>query len=236
MTKRLNVKSLVNIENNDAQSYFKMIIVDMYIKIFYPLLVYNYISCMMNLYVKNGDFINSRIALLAKIMYTYYFVLKLASIYGRGASNDAQTATLNTVINKIKKYLENVNRIDLQGGSDVMSSIVRDLHSKSNDVVEKSGSIQSITEQIKANQLAMRNVIYNTAELRKQYKAKRASFIVLVCILIILLSVCSLLLFIATKENNFKMYTIYIVACMGLIFITLALAKLISGIVANSKN
>jgi hypothetical protein len=228
MTKRLNVKNIL--ENNDAQLYFKMIIVDIYIKIFYPLLVYNYISCMMKLYVKNGDFINSRIALLAKIMYTYYFILKISNIYSRGASNAVQTGILTSVINKLKKYLENVNRIDLQGGSDVMSSIVRDLHSKSNDVVEKSESIQSVSEQIKTNQLAMRNVIYNTSELRKQYKDKRAVFVLLVCILIILFSVCSLLLFIQTPENNFKMYTIYIVGCMGLIFITLALGKLISGI------
>jgi hypothetical protein len=234
MTKRLNVKSIVNIENNDAQSYFKMIIIDMYIKIFYPLLVYNYISCMMKLYIQNGDFVNSRIALLAKIMYTYYFILKLANIYSRGTSNANQTAILNSVINKLKKYLENVNKIDLQGGSDVMSSIVRDLHSKSNDVVEKSATIQTVSEQIKANQLAMRNVIYNITELRKQYNDKRASLVVLVCILIILLSVCSLLLFIATPENNYNMYTIYIVGIMGLIFITLALGKLISGIV-NSK-
>jgi t-SNARE complex subunit (syntaxin) len=217
-----------NVGENPAISlYFKMIAVDLYIKSSKYLMAYDYISCLTDTYVEYGDFINSRLGLLAKVIYTYYYANDINSTYKTSGSS-TDIVTIVTIVTNLKNYLTNIN------GSSSAVDLHVGLHDKSNKVVSQNETVQSLSKQIKQNQLAMRNVIYNTGTLRKQYQYKMVEFIILIMILIIIITVSCVLLFLETEENGFKTYVLYICGITVLIILILSLAKIISNIVKKS--
>lgn len=226
-TKALTLKSqYFNIgENQSVISYFKMIAIDLYIKNCYNLIIYDYISCLTETYIEYGDFINSRLGLLAKVIYTYYYINNINSAYKQ---NNTDIANIVTIASYLKNYLVTINST----GKTVDLHI--DLHDKSTKVVNQNETVQSLNKQIKQNQLAMRNVIYNTDSLRKKYRYKMIEFIILVMILIIIITVSCILLFLDTEKNGFKTYVLYICGITVLIILILSLAKIISNIVKKS--
>jgi len=227
--KAFTVKSqYFNIAENQAViSYFKMIAIDLYIKTSYNLIVYDYISCLTETYIEYGDFINSRLGLLAKVIYTNYFVNKINTTYKPSQSSE-NIQDIVTIVSNLQEYLSNIN------SKAKAADLHIDLHNKSNQVVDKNQTVQSLSKQIRQNQLAMRNVIYNTATLRKQYKYKMIELIVLILTLIIIITVSCVLLFLDTETNGFKNYVLYISGITVLIILILELAKIISNIVKKS--
>lgn len=226
-----------NHENKNVQLYLKQLVADIYIKTCYPVIIFDYIDCMMNLYIEYGDFVNSRIALLAKVMFGYYIFVNISTAYsqmGQAINDpaDPNRATIENYISKINFYLQNINNIDLNASNNnMMKSIVKDLHKKSAVVVDKSKEIQMLKEQIKGNQLAYRNVIYNTDVSKKFYKAKITENIVLIVILLLLIVVCSVLLFLHTEDNKLNLYVTYISGGFALIILMYLIFKMVSKLV-----
>lgn len=220
-----NSKKYFNaLESEAIRSYFKMIAVDLYIKTAYSLIVYDYISCLTETYIEQGDFINARLGVLAKVIYTYYFV---NDIYNINTSLTASTKSyIENIVSELNNYLVKFN--------DTPTDHHIALHKKSNKVVSQNETVQSLSMQIKQNQLAMRNVIYNTGTLRKQYKYKIIELIILILTLIIIITVSCVLLFLETEANGFKKYVLYICGITVLIILILSLAKIISNIVKKS--
>lgn len=230
--------TILNHENTNVQLYFKQLVADIYIKTCYPVIIFDYIDCMMNQYIEYGDFVNSRIALLAKVMFAYYLFINISTAYGQLAfqtntvQHTARTAMIESTISKIQFYLQNINNIDLNASnSNMMKSIVKDLHKKSAVVVDKSKEIQMLKEQIKVNQLAYRNVIYNTDVSKKFYKARIIENIVLIVILLVLIVVCSVLLFLHTENNKLNLYVTYISGGLALIMLMYLIFKMVSKVV-----
>ena len=207
--------------------YFKMIAIDTYIKSSKHLMLYDYICCLTETYIEFGDFINSRLGLLAKVIYTYYYANNINNTY-KTANSSTDKTDIVTIVTNLKNYLTNINgtssAVDLHIG----------LHDKSNKVVSQNETVQSLSKQIKQNQLAMRNVIYNTGTLRKQYQYKLVELIILIMILIIIITVSCVLLFLETESNGFKTYVLYICGITVLLILILSLAKIISNIVKKS--
>lgn len=226
-----------NHDNKNVQLYLKQLLADIYIKTCYPVIIFDYIDCMMNLYIEYGDFVNSRIALLAKVMFSYYIFVNISTAYsqmGQAINDpaDPNRATIENYISKINFYLQNINNIDLNASNNnMMISIVKDLHKKSAVVVDKSKEIQMLKEQIKGNQLAYRNVIYNTDVSKKFYKAKITENIVLIVVLLLLIVVCSVLLFLHTEENKLNLYVTYISGGFALIILMYLIFKMVSKLV-----
>lgn len=228
-------KSVYTTDNTNELLYFKMIAVDIYMKTCYPAITLDYISSMLKLYVSYGDFINSRIALLVKVMFTYTFVTNIALLYNStpGHQNATYNQQITSVVNKLKMYLDNVNKIDMENGSaDMLSDIIKKLHVDSKQVVTKNELIQKLQKDIKNNQLAMRNVLFNIEELRKMYKMKLAMLIVfaVLLLLIILVSVALLLI-----SDTFKPIVVYIAGGVSIIILIYEISRMLIKIISSGK-
>ena len=226
----------INSKNNNVILYFKMFAVDLYLKTCYPVLAYDYIKCMMNLYISYGDFINSRIALLAKVMFTYYFIQRIVKNYTVGSQVKAYSELLTGIVTRLDWYIQHINQIDMTGKkTDMLKTIARDLHTTSNTVVDKNTQVQKLKKEITNNQLAMRNVIFNTSELKKQYTSKLIEVFILVFILIILITICSIMLFLATDQNKMQLYVLYIAGGIAIVILIYQITKMISKMIASGK-
>lgn len=246
LAKKLQLpSSILNHGNDNVKTYFKQVVADIYIKTCYPVIIYNYINCMMNLYIEFGDFVNSRVALLAKVMYAYYVFSNISRNYSTSTSSMGGTGPgsglnaeygglIESYLSKIQFYMQNVNNIDLSANnSNMMKSIVKDLHQKSAVVVDKSKEIQTLKDQIKTNQLAYRNVIYNTDVSKKFYKAKITENIVLTVILLLIIIVCTALLVLGNEENKLNLYVTYISGGLALIILMYQIFKMLTKVVRN---
>ena len=212
-----------------------MLIVDTYIKTFYPSMIYDYIKVMMNVYSSNGDFVNARIALLAKVMYTYRFFRKVVTSY---EGSNEQTSTLNNFITKtvgnLDKYLKNVNNLEIDSlntgllsGGDMKKKIQTTVQKTSKEVVDKNVQIQELKKQIRQNQLSMRNILYNTEQIKKQYSNKIVEFSLWICLLLVVIITCSVLLFLASETNKLAKYVEYIAGAVAFAVLFTAIIKLI---------
>ena len=217
-------------EDEQFSQYFKMLAVDVYIKTCYQVLVYDYIANMALIYAKLGDFVNARIAVLAKVMYTYYFVKAATKNYmdkpGLQA-NDSQPMgdRISTIYTIINNYLHVMNNDQIS-----ILSIISELHGKSNEVVDKNRNIQKLQENIRKNQLALRNVIYNVDEIKKKHAAKKIEMSLMIVVLISLIVSCSIL--IALKMNTIVLYVAGGIAMSVLVY---GIIKMIMGIIKNNK-
>jgi hypothetical protein len=217
-------------EDEQFSQYFKMLAVDVYIKTCYQVLVYDYIANMALIYAKLGDFVNARIAVLAKVMYTYYFVKAATKNYMDQPSlqaNDSQPMgdRISTIYTIINNYLHVMNNDQIS-----ILSILSELHGKSNEVVDKNRNIQKLQENIRKNQLALRNVIYNVDEIKKKYATKKIEMSVMIVVLVSLIVSCSIL--IALKMNTIVLYVSGGIAMAILVY---GIIKMIMGIIKNNK-
>lgn len=217
-------------EDEQFTQYFKMLAVDIYIKTCYQVLIYDYISNMAKTYAKLGDFVNARIAVLAKVMYTYFFMKAATKNYMEqpGLQPNASQAMgdrISTIYTIINNYLHVMNNDQIS-----ILSILNELHGKSNEVVDKNRNIQKLQENIRKNQLALRNVIYNVDEIKKKYALKQIELIAMAIVLIALIVSCSVL--IALKMNTIVLYVAGGIAVATLGY---GIIKMIMGIIRNNK-
>lgn len=217
-------------EDNQFTEYFKMLAVDVYIKACYQVIVYYYISNMAQTYARLGDFVNARIALLAKVMYTYFFVNAATKNYmdQPGLSADKSQAVASqvaTVYTTLNNYLHRMNSSEID-----ISEVIKEAHTKSNDVVDKNRNIQKLQENIRKNQLALRNVLYNADELKKKYARMKIELIVLAVILLTMIVSCSVLL--AIKMNT---PVLYVAGGVAIAILAYAIIKMVLSIIKNNK-
>ncbi len=203
--------NVIPAQDDNVMIYIKRILADLYIKTCYPLLHYDFIDGMMRRYAKEGDYVNVRIALLAKVFMTYYFVDYInKNIYAvdntltqerKNNYNDMFTR-INTNINN---YITGLNNIDVNStpGKNVMADIIRSVHDISNKVVQNSQDIDDVRRQIDENQKGLRNVVANNEIIKDAYKAKVVEFWVTVSILFTILIVCGVLLVLNKPEFVF---------------------------------
>lgn len=207
--------------------YIKRIVVDTYIKTCYPLLHYDFMEAMMQKYADSGDFVNVRIALLAKIFFVHYFVDYIReNIFlpdnQLTASKKVEFQSIINVINtNLNNYLVSLNNINMSStpGKNELADIISSLHKLSADVVQKSQNSETLKEEIRTNQLALRNVISNSEDMQQKYKAKVFEFVFNVVLVILFVIVCGVLL-----VFNKPKYVYYVA---GAVIVSVLLVKLV---------
>lgn len=199
MINKMNISKISVATNSNTILYFKQLAVDFYIKTCYPVIIYDYINCMMNIYIEHGDFINARLALFAKVMFAYLTFSEVINIY-KVSSSTTYNNTISTMITSFETYLSNINNIDMtKKDTNMIRTITKDLRAKSTLAVDKNVEIQTYHAEIRKNQRALRNVMANIETIRKKYTGKKIVNVILICLLITVIVSCAILLFLDMK-------------------------------------
>ncbi len=193
--------------------YIKRILADLYIKTCYPLLHYDFINAMMMRYADEGDYVNVRIALLAKVFITYYFVEYIEKyIFSPDTlltkeRKDSYGDMFNRISTNVNNYLTSLNNIDVNStpGKNVLADIIRSVHDISNKVVADSQDINEIKDQIDQNQKALRNILANNEIIKDSFNVRVIEFWISVAVVFTILIVCSVLLVL-----NMHQYVFYV--------------------------
>lgn len=228
MPPRFSIEALDN--DKKYAEYLKMLAVDVYIKTCYPVIIYYYISNMAQTYAKLGDFVNARVALLAKVMYTYFFVKAATKNYmeqqGLQAADSQEMANkISAIYTILNDYLHKMNNSDIS-----ITKIIKKNHKISNEVVDKNMSIQELQQSIRRNQLALRNVLYNVDELKKKYGRKKIELMVICFVLLALIVSCSVLIAIDMKTP-----VLYVAGGVAIAVLGYGIIKLVLSMIKNNS-
>jgi len=208
--------------------YIYKILADIYIKTCYPLLHYNFMDYLMTTYMNAGDFVNTRIALLAKVLFSYAFV---DYIQGHITSTD-NNAYLATITSKLSNYLTDLNNIDVNStpGVNQMSNIIKEVHQISTDVADKAQTLQSVKVDIENNQAVLRNLIVNFETAKRNYYRTVRWFWVQFYIILTVVIVCGVLLLLNKPKiaMNVAMGLAGVTGLLVVIVIIIAVIKLFS--------
>jgi len=223
ITNNLVIPNNIIVElSGEVQNSMKKLLADIYLKTSYPIINYYFISSLQEKYEKKGDFINSRIAFLAKVFFFYYFVLSIKDVYGITTGDNL--ATLTAVVTNINNFLTAINNVPIQGNES--ANIIASLHNKSNDVIENGKNMSHMRRAIQQNQLGMRNIIERSDIVDKRFKRIASYYYVVLSFLIVLLISCSVLLVL-----GFGKYVFYVSGAYIITILFLVVVKLVSGFV-----
>jgi hypothetical protein len=213
------IKSIRATYGADVSNYYNKLIADIFIKCSYPLIQYQFISSILNAYMQNGDFVNTRIGLFSKIYFTYYITallsLVLTSYKQSGAYNNVNsqdlsdiTNMMNDIMGKLNSYLTNMNKINMKSidsTPDVeISNIVDNLRTMSTDVQNNSSRINNIEGTIQDSRISIRNISSNLQIIDKKLKIVTIELI-LIIIIFFIITILSILL-IAIKQEKYVFF------------------------------
>lgn len=211
--KSLNLNTIFASQDASVVYVVKKILVDLFIKSCYPLLQYTFIDVMMKIYMDIGDYVNSRVALLAKIGYTHNMFNSIYNLttYAPGSmntqripnqnssSNNATYISFQTTINNILiGYLTEMNNVNIKGnstGSSAIAVAAHTLQESSDQVVKDNLTVQTLKTEISNNQLAMRNILHNTETMKKKYKTEVTIFLIALIAMILILIITGVLIY-----------------------------------------
>jgi hypothetical protein len=229
---------IYNTSNTNVQYVIKKILVDTFIKTCYPLLQFDYITNMMLIYLKSGDFVNSRIALLAKAAFTYNFINYIYSLSSYNTNYNSQLMSDGAttygdfranVLGNLQSYISFMNNINqTDNSSHPITGIAKQLHKKSEQVVDQNLTVQEVKNDIDKNQLGMRNLIHNTDILKAKYNNTVRIFYFLLAVLIIMVILSAML--IIFKFNN---YVLLLCGGIALIILLLQIIRSINAFLTN---
>lgn len=185
-----------------------------------PLIQYDFIDVLYQLYSQRGDFINTRLAYLAKINYVNNFIVKLSG----GTSENTSIYTL--IYNNITSYLELINKMMNRNLNPIDSviKIINNLQEKSDNVVSSSRKLEFIKNNIKNNQITLRNVIQSVEDEKSAVFWRTFEFYTIIVVIVLLIIGCGLLYY-------FKKYD-YGLITSGVIVSAVILYKIIMLIIA----
>lgn len=197
--------SMINVFKNDTVKHIpdmnvamfvRKTIIDMYIKACYPLALFNYITVLMNRYSKNGDFVQARHALLAKLMYTYKFT---NDITNRVSDGDIPRSIRQHLPENLTHYLQRNNKGNAYSGENTtremeMTKIVKDLQAQSDAAWDATFKNSEISKAIAKHQLDTRTMRNTNVEVLKKMNSARTWYLLSVWVLLFFIVGCSGLL------------------------------------------
>jgi hypothetical protein len=195
--------------------FMRKLLVDMFIKLCYPMIQYDFLNIMMQRYIEKGDFVNARFALMAKCLFCFTMVAKLVEPI-------QETALTQTSIKKdfpsiIQTYIERNNNGDIMFDGyteDKLKNILLDLHDMSNKVEDTSSRTEIVRKAILNNQLAMRTVLAANEDIVKRLNKKYSEFYIIFSLLIVLLAACSVLYFIDMSDIAMMVAAAFVVSVL----------------------
>ena len=225
-------------EGQDVSLFMYKIIADTFIKCSFPLIQYTFLDRLMNIYMKQGDFFNTRIGLLAKIFFTcnvvsvFSIMIQLIRSAPVSTLSSIQTG-LGDIIAKFSIYIQNMNNIDMTEGTNTntqkeLNVIQNQLYDLSRQVQQTSGANLTLQNEVQSLRLLIRNIDYNTNIQRMKYTSIKIEFYIVLAILVFIILVCSVLLILQNiigGEGDQFIKVVYYVA--GGTFVLVLLYKLI---------
>lgn len=190
------------VKNDEHQLFIKSILIDVYIKACYPLLITQIMQAFIDMYTERGDFVNIRIASLAQIMYVYNFVYHMQN---RAPSN-INTAILSQIKAQLNDYI-----IKLSADNKELKAIL----DVSKSAAETGQNTVFLRESISKTQNQMRNSISSIDQYKHNYQKRKAMFIVLLVLCLFEIAICTLLLIL--NYNTGVYYVAGILAIFALI-------------------
>jgi hypothetical protein len=198
--------SRLDVTEQKIKATLMKICVDMYIKVCYPMLHFDYIDVSLKTYIDNGDFMNSRFALLAKIMYTFTVVdylrtkvpnvdpTKLSSVFGEFDYN-------------IKMFLTRLNNMthinDPTSDISQVKNVLETLKTKSDTVVSTSIDIQRLKSNLENNQLTLRSLTKAMNSIRGRVSAKEVEYYIVLSLCVVVIVACTALYLLNMVEYGF---------------------------------
>jgi hypothetical protein len=214
--------------NDNVYKYAKRIAAEMYLISYFPYVHFLYIEEMLKRFKKNGDFVNMRAGLTAKVM---YIVNTLDMVYSMGVTvgmTAAQGEQIKRLLTALQDYSAKLKRVDFNNESVGLGDIMIDIHDKSKSVVQKSMTIDEVKSKITDTQIQIRALLTNFQSVNKAYDGARLQFNLLVAFLVILIVVSAVLL-------SMRMYVDELsFALMGIICIVITF-KIITTIISLVK-
>lgn len=206
-------KNITSEDDREIRLFMKKLIVDLYIKTCYPVIHFDMLDALQQKYIKAGDFINSRLCLVAKCVLTFYLVTEVDKI----GNSTSTSETASTIQDNIVKYLARNSKADVMSSSqtsDQMTSILKDLHKISDSVETNSDKSVSLQKAISENQLTLRSVMLATEARKKDISLKQVEFWIIFSVLITTIAACGALFF-------FDKVDIALMVASGVLVITL---------------
>lgn len=215
-------KSIVYETDSKIEMFMRKLLVDLYIKCCYPLIHYDLITMLQDRYTAIGDFVNARLAILAKCIFTYNMVRAVISNIP-----EAPVSLSTEFLSNVVAYIGKMNRGESASMDDNLLKIIKDLHTMSNDVASSYTAMDDYKKAITQNQLTMRSLLA-AIESRKKDVAKRyIEFYVVVVLLFILIGTVGVLYFL--ERYN------YGIIATGVVIVAIALFQLVKLIVSFVK-
>jgi hypothetical protein len=178
-------KTVFPIDNtSDVMVYIRKIISDAYLKTFFPILHYIFINNLLNKYKAKGDYVNTRIALLSKIFLTVNIISAFKNAY-----NPDDTSLIDSYNKILSDYLTRLNNNDLNAtpGTNVISDILKKIHTKSDNVVIANTNMNTLKQDVTSNQQALRNIVTNNDVISKVANRRALIFYIFVAIVLVLI-------------------------------------------------
>ena len=196
--------NLSNDDGSDVQLYMYKIIADTFIKIAFPLIQYLFMDCLMKYYMGQGDFINVRLGLIAKLYFIGHMTVQLTyaiqNIIPGSIDNNSLLAAqheMGDVIAHFTLYINNMNNIDMTPGADQtkeLNHIQEQLTTLSRSVAQDSTANITAQHDSQNMRLVVRNIDYNTQIKRRQHKFLKVELIINIIHISIIVLACSILL------------------------------------------
>jgi len=198
-------KKITTEDDSKVRLYMKKLLVDIFIKTCYPLVHFDLLDLLMHKNITSGNFINARMALISKCLFTYKMVegVYISAIKtDAGATPPNINVKFNTITNdiptNISDYINanikgNVDLTDGTSGEQRMTNIIKDLQNLSKDVTDNSFRTNMLQKAIADNQLTMRNVSLAIEQRKGALSGREVEFWILFSILLIVIISCSLL-------------------------------------------
>lgn len=192
------------LQSDNQKQYFKRALVSLYITSFYPMLHFNYIETLMEVYRARGDFVNLRVAAMVRIPFVMNILARIKEV---GNTRSGKTTLIESLSQEYPKIFENIEKpiltymqklsqIDFKNADFSINAIAMDLHDVSAKVASQSEEIDYLKQKIADEQLEIRAYGNIHQHIRKVYKTSHITFWISVAVTTLVLFVgCLSLLF-----------------------------------------
>lgn len=198
-----------NISNTDG-IYLKKALIESYLKTSYPFVQFSIINAMTKKNAAKGDYVNTRLGFLAKLVFVYQFI---KNVEKTGMSNDASQSIYGFII-KIFKQLEDSVKIP---------EIARGLHLMSEQAVNTTRTLEEVKKEIASSQISLGNIVNNVEGVESQYHGKVVEFWIVfgfICLYAIVATVLIIM-----KMPTFVYFLIAIVIAIILVVMAIKVIK-----------
>jgi len=205
MLKSFNPK-LENVPDTNTLINLKHILLDLFIISYYPYVHWMYITALLDMYKKSGNFRLMREAVFARATFVMYTLISLydksQSLSDGSTEFDSGLTSVYDYIKNIHKYIQNLTNIQFGNDNYTWSDVINEVNKVSVDVSNKSTTVQQLKEQIKQLQLQIRANIDTYKSVNGVYEWRLIQYKLLVVFIIFFIVIVGVLYSMNVEVTN----------------------------------